>query len=532
VKKFVLIAAILQLWLTPAFCLDPPLLLNDSFESVIITSFRASPDAVLEVGNTTISWATAYATSCTPSGGTGGWDLLDIDLPSGSALIDLTTLGTHTFTLACVGADSSIAIANEVVTVSNPVSISSFGALPNSFLEGGNTTISWTTADATSCTPSGGAGGWDALTLELPNGSALIDIATAGTHTFTLTCDGAGGSAAVETAVVTVSRPVTVSSFGALPDSILEGGSTTLSWATADATSCTPSGGTGGWDALTLELPNGSALIDIASAGTYTFTLTCDGAEGSTAVETEVVTVSPPVTISSFSALPDAFIEGGNTTISWTTTDATSCTPSGGAGGWDTLTLALPDGSALIDIATAGTYTFTLTCDGAEGSTAVETAVVTVSPDSNPNCDPSPLAGVIEPWASFWGVEFPGPSYDTKHAAVPGSGYLALEFNTGNVDDWAIVELVNSTWTSGIRTGAYSECPGDFDVTTECIGSWGTGDALTWSTNDRFGACQLKANTTYYFNMTFTDGFDPKSSTCESLVFDRQCYARPQYFNR
>jgi len=533
VRKFVLITAILQLWLTPAFCQDPPPLHHDSFESVIITSFRASPDAVLEVGSTTISWATAYATSCTPSDGTGGWDSLSIDLPSGSKQIDIATLGTYTFTLACVGADDSIAIASDVVTVSPPVSISSFSASPDSFLEGGGTTLSWVTADATSCTPSGGTGVWDSLSIDLPSGSTQIDIAAEGTYTFTLTCDGVGGSAAVETEVVTVSRPVTISSFGALPDAVLEGGSTTLSWATADATSCTPSGGTGGWDALTLEFPNGSALIDIATAGTYTFTLTCGGAEGSTAVETEVVTVSPPVTISSFGALPDAFIEGGNTTISWATADATSCTPSGGAGGWDALTLELPTGSALIDIATAGTYTFTLTCGGVEGSTAVETEVVTVNPDVVvSNCGPSPLAGVIDPWVNFWGEEFPGPGFDTKHAVVPRTGYLALEFNTGDVVDWGILELVNSTWTSGLRTGALSECPGDFDVTTECIGSWGTGDALSWSTNDRFGACQLKANTTYYFNMTFTDGFDPTSSTCESLVWDHKCYARPQHFNR
>jgi len=532
-KRFFLITTLLQFWFSPAFGEEPPPLFHDSFESVMITSFSASPDAILEVGITTISWATAYATSCTPSGGTDGWDLLSIDLPSGSVQIDITTVGTYTFTLACVGTDSSIAIANEVVTASLPVTISSFGASPDAFLEGGSTTLSWVTADAIACTPSGGTGGWNSLDIDLPGGSAQIDITTAGTYTFTLTCDGVGGSAAVETEVVTVSQPVTISSFGASPDSILEGGNTTLSWATANAASCTPSGGTGGWDLLSIDLPSGSTQIDIASAGTYTFTLTCDGDGGSSAVETEVVTVSQPVTISSFSASPDSFTEGGSTSLSWVTADATSCTPSGGAGGWDLLGIDLPGGSAQIDIATAGIYTFTLSCDGVGGSADVETEVVTVSPEpTNPSCDPPPLYGVTEPWADFWGVEFPGPSFDTKHAAVTKSGYLALEFNTGDVVDWGLLELVNSTWTAGLRTGALSECPGDFDVASECIGHWGTGDALAWATNGIIGTCQLKANTTYYFNMTFTDGFDPTSSTCESLVWDNTCYARVQHFNR
>ena len=135
-KRVVLIITILQFWISPAFCEDPPPLLNDSFESVIISSFSASPDSILEGESTTISWVTAYATSCTTSGGTGGWDSLDIGLPSGSAPIDIATAGIYTFTLACVGADNSIAVKNEVVTASPPVTITSFSAAPDSFLEG------------------------------------------------------------------------------------------------------------------------------------------------------------------------------------------------------------------------------------------------------------------------------------------------------------------------------------------------------------------------------------------------------------
>ena len=60
--------------------------------------------------------------------------------------------------------------------------------------------------------------------------------------------------------------PAFITSFDASPVELTEGGSTTLIWTTVAAVSCTPSGGTGDWALEPIELNNGYALIEVATA--------------------------------------------------------------------------------------------------------------------------------------------------------------------------------------------------------------------------------------------------------------------------
>ena len=77
---------------------------KDSYEQVAaITSFSASVDAINQGESTTISWTTVGASACSPSGGAGDWDATVIDLPDGSAQIQINDSGNFTFTLTCVG---------------------------------------------------------------------------------------------------------------------------------------------------------------------------------------------------------------------------------------------------------------------------------------------------------------------------------------------------------------------------------------------------------------------------------------------
>jgi hypothetical protein len=138
------------------------------------------------------------------------------------------------------------------------------------------------------------------------------------------------------------------------------------------------------------------------------------------------------------------------------------------------------------------------------------------------------LIGETFPWTSFWDASFPGPVYGDEYGVVFRSGYLAVEFNTGDVVDHGLLVTVGTTLTSGTRLGSVSECAGDFDVEPECQHSWGIGGGITWATDGTPGACQLKPNTTYYFNVTFTDGVDLHSTTCDKSP----CWARFQHVNR
>lgn len=262
---------------------------------------------------------------------------------------------------------------------------------------------------------------------------------------------------------------------------------------------------------------NGNIMITTSSA--YTVTKDDSGPVDANAVS-----------ITSFSATPSTITEGESTTISWSTQNADSCAVSDNV---DQLNGPVDvSGSAVLTIAKAGAYSPTLTCQGVSGPVS-RTLTVTINapaptPDPTTNCTASTLSGVTKTWHSFWGVSYPGPGYSNKNATIARSGYMALKFDTGNIVDNGLLVTVGNTITSGVRFGAISECPGDFKVARECDHVWGLGGGISWATNGKTGACQLKPNTTYYFNVTFTDGFDSTSSTCKSS----SCVATLQHVNR
>ncbi len=267
-------------------------------------------------------------------------------------------------------------------------------------------------------------------------------------------------------------------------------------------------------------LPN-SNLISVTTTVPYT-------------VQANDTTPPPPenVAINSFSASPSNITEGQNTTLSWTTANASSCTPTGGTGGWNSRTIGLPNSSTSITIASAGTYTFGLTCQGASGDPVSRSVVVTAQPESpDPvptSCGTPALSGNITNWSTFWQEAFPAPGSDTRPAIIPIQGYYALKFNTGDFVDDGRITSIETTNTTGVRLGAFSECPGDFDVPSECFLKWGLGGGMRWATNGRLGACQLNANTTYYFNITFTNGATGSTTTCPRTP----CVTDLQHSNR
>jgi hypothetical protein len=111
-----------------------------------------------------------------------------------------TVLASVFPTASCVAGSSwngSICAAGTpTVTLSaNPTSVS-----PN-----GKSTLTWTSANAASCTASGGSTGWPAaVTGANHTGSSWLSAALpAGTYIYTLTCSKSGSPSAVATATVT-----------------------------------------------------------------------------------------------------------------------------------------------------------------------------------------------------------------------------------------------------------------------------------------------------------------------------------------
>jgi hypothetical protein len=179
------------------------------------------------------------------------------------------------------------------VKVSNPATIPPTVGLtvaPTSIELGRTLTVSWSNTDATACTASGNWSG-----AKSTSGSETLTPNTNGTKTYTLTCSGAGGStsSSVTATVYTPPQPITPAptvNIGASPAAITLGQSSTLTWSSTNANSCSASGEWYNTKAL-----SGTQSVMPGSVGTKTYTLNCTGTGGTTtnAVNVVVSSVQP-----------------------------------------------------------------------------------------------------------------------------------------------------------------------------------------------------------------------------------------------
>ncbi|MDX1460812.1 MAG: hypothetical protein R3348_07125 [Xanthomonadales bacterium] len=278
-----------------------------------------------------------------------------------------------------------------------------------------------------------------------------------------------------------------------------------------------------GADISDISIDPVSGNVNITAGGLYTVTKDGEPPAG------------PSVVINSLTASDTSILEGESVSISWVTTDADSCAPSSGGGGWSSASTPVPSGTAgPFTLPTAGTYTFRLTCQNDTPSSTFRTVSVNVSADTPPpvpsSCPDPALSGAVTSWFSMFDAVWPSPRYREVIATLPRRGYLAIEFDTGSAVGDGGVSTITHTSTNGLRFGAISECPGDFsehlplhpntgevDVTA-CTESWYIGGSIKWSIGQgyTFGHCHLDPDKTYYVNLTFTDGVDPLSDDCES----------------
>jgi len=182
--------------------------------------------------------------------------------------------GTDTFYVSNLGFTNSLA---PIVTLT---------ASPASIAAGGSATLTWSSTNATSCTASGGWTGTEAT-------SGSLSVSPVSTTTYKLTCTGAGGTSSLATATVTVSAaPAPTVTLSASPTAITSCSSSTLTWSSTNATSCTASGGWTGTEAT-----SGTESVD--PTNTTAYTLACTGSGGSaSATATVTVTGSSGLAIS------------------------------------------------------------------------------------------------------------------------------------------------------------------------------------------------------------------------------------------
>lgn len=294
----------------------------------------------------------------------------------------------------------------------------SLTASPSSVGNNGSSTLTWSVTNAASCQASGAWSGTKALSGS-ETGGPLTQ-----TSTFILYCERAGNSTTRAVTVIVNGQPpppAPTVSLMANPDSVSLNGSSTLTWASTGATSCTASGDWSGTKATV-----GSQAVGPLTA-TSTFTLVCGGPGGS-ADQSVIVTVdasppSPAPTIS-LTANPSSIAYNDSSTLTWSSMNSTSCAASGDWSG-----NKATSGSQAVGPLTT-TSTFILACSGAGGS-AGRTVTVIVNGSTAvlqlswaPNTDPidgyiiysGPSAGTASTQLSV--IPLTAPGFDPQAPAV------------------------------------------------------------------------------------------------------------------
>jgi len=276
--------------------------------------------------------------------------------PTGAPPANVTTTQTltanrsivFTFNFASGGGVCSAGHGMTSTSCTPPPTVT-LAANPTNITAGSSSTLTWSTTNASSCLASGSWSGSQAT-------SGTLSVSPSGTSAYTLTCSGAGGSAA-QSATVTVSgsaAPPAVYLSAFPQQSTSPGAAVGLGWATSNAVSCTASGGWSGGQPL-------SGGTTVFPSTTTTYTLTCSGTGGASASNSVTVAVTSLVPTVNLALNPPAINPGGSSILQWSTTGMASCSASGGWSGSEPL-------SGSQQVSPASTTTYFLTCTSASQS--------------------------------------------------------------------------------------------------------------------------------------------------------------------
>ena len=253
-----------------------------------------------------------------------------------------------------------------------------FSANTNTITANQTVTLTWQSTNATSVKITATAGS-ASRTLPTTGVSGTLNDSPTQTTTYTAVATGAGGSTQPQNVTVQVVQPVLpqITTFTATPAAVNAGQTTTITWATLNATTVTITPAIPQVEGTTALPTSGTSVVPISATTTYAITATGPGGTA-----TQNLTVTVPFALS-LTASPSTITTAQPVTLTWQVTQGTAATLSIDNG--VCAACPLPQGTAIVNPATTTTYTATATA--ADGSAIKQSTTVTVG---------SPSTGVIK----------------------------------------------------------------------------------------------------------------------------------------
>jgi YVTN family beta-propeller protein len=293
----------------------------------VVTVDKTAPTANAGA-NVTVNCTSPSTTTTATGGGTYAWNN---GATQGGTVTPTTTT---TYTVTVTGTNGCTATANKVVTVDKAAPLANAGA---------NVTVNCTSPSTTMTATGGGTYAWNNGATQGGTVSPTI------TTTYTVTVTGTNGCTATANKIVTVDKAAPSANAGA---------NVTVNCTTPSTTMTATGGGTYTWN-------NGATQGGtVTPTTTTTYTVTVTGTNGCTATANKVVTVDK--TAPTANAGADVTITSGA---------STTLTASGvGSYLWSN-----GGNTAAILVSPTTTTTYTVTVTGANGCTASDAVIVTVT---------------------------------------------------------------------------------------------------------------------------------------------------------
>jgi outer membrane protein assembly factor BamB len=319
-----------------------------------VTTISLAPTTIAAGQSSVLTWSSTGASDCSASGAWTG-----AVATAGKQTVTQISAGSYSYTVTCSGSGGSTA-NSATLTVNVPTPIVSIALSPSSISTDHAATLSWSASNASSCAASGAWSGPQAV-----SGSLTVGRQVPGSYTYTLSCSN-GPHSATNSALLTVVIPQQLTTtLTANPASIAVGKSTTLTWSSNGADFCVASGAWSG------TLPaSGSQSVSVAGTGSNYYALQCASATGDGSAQ---VTVQGLVATVTLSVNPTTTGVGQPATLTWSSTQANSCTASGEWSG-----ALASSGSQVVKPGTVGSHSYSLTC-GNPGAPAQASVTVTGS---------------------------------------------------------------------------------------------------------------------------------------------------------